>query len=68
MSKVDYRDWMTEDPFHPCLKCGAEEFKLNWETDIYTCIECGEPLIAPKEPQKKKRLLKKRPRLEEDWE
>lgn len=55
MSKVNYEDWASEDPFHPCLKCGANEFSLNVITDLYTCDSCGEVLVAPKESHKKKR-------------
>ena len=68
MSKVNYGDWIEEDPFHPCLKCGENEFSLNVITDLYTCENCGEVLVAPKESHKKKRPTKARPRLEEDWE
>tara|TARA_R110000803_G_scaffold59729_15_gene118630 strand:+ start:4428 stop:4634 length:207 start_codon:yes stop_codon:yes gene_type:complete len=68
MSKVNYEDWASEDPFHPCLKCGSKDSNLNMITDLYTCNNCGEALIMPKESHKKKRPVKNRPRLEEDWE
>ena len=48
MPKINYDDWMEDDPFHPCLKCGSEEFEIDYETDLYTCQTCGETLLAPK--------------------
>ena len=67
--KIDYEDWIDEDPFHPCLKCGYNEFHMDYETNLYTCSNCGEPMIAPKEPIKKQKPAKKKVRLdEEDWE
>lgn len=69
MSKVNYDDWINEDPFHPCLKCSGEEFQLNLKTDLYTCVNCGEAMIAPKEPIRKKKAPRKKVRLsDDDWE
>ena len=67
MSKINYEDWIEEDPFHPCLHCGCEDFSLDMVTELYTCNNCGETLVAPNDSRKKKRP-RKRPRLEEDWE
>ncbi len=66
--KIDLEDYLEEDPFHPCLKCGHKAFTLNSQTGLYSCESCGAAMTAPEPMQKKKRLLKKRPRLEEDWE
>ncbi len=67
MPKVNYDDWIEDDPFHPCLKCGSEDFEMNFETNLYTCRDCGMVLLAPK--QSKTRKSPKKPfRLEEDWD
>lgn len=67
--KVDYDDWINDDPFHPCLKCGENEFVLDMKTDLYSCVNCGAPMIAPKEPIRKKKMSKKKVRLDvDDWE
>jgi len=68
MSKLKYEDWIDEDPFHPCLKCGEEDFTMDMTSGLYTCANCGEPLIAPKEPFKPLKKLKKKARFEDDWE
>lgn len=68
MPKVTYNDWLDEDPFHPCLKCGSEEFYLNLETNLYHCENCDECLVAPKEPSKPRKSVKKPFRFSEDWE
>ena len=67
MPKINYDDWIEDDPFHPCLKCGSEEFEIDYETDLYTCQTCGETLLAPKKAKTRK-TIKKPFRLEEDWE
>jgi DNA-directed RNA polymerase subunit RPC12/RpoP len=67
MPKVSYDDWMEDDPFHPCLKCGSEEFKMDYETSLYTCQACGETLLAPKQ-LKTRKVVRKPFRLEEDWD
>jgi len=67
--KIDYEDWIDEDPFHPCLKCGANDFELNMTTGLWSCSSCGEAMVAPKEPIRKKKVNKKKVRLDsEDWE
>ena len=65
MPKVTYNDWIEDDPFHPCLKCGSEDFEMDLETGLYKCRDCGSILEAPK-PQNPKtpkplkfRLIKK---------
>jgi uncharacterized Zn finger protein (UPF0148 family) len=67
MPKVTYNDWIDEDPFHPCLKCGSNEFYTDSETMLPTCEHCGETLTAPKHAKPRK-VVKKPFRLEEDWE
>lgn len=67
MPKVTYDDWIEEDPFHPCLKCGSNEFYMNYETMLPTCEHCGETLMAPKQ-SKPRKVVKKPFRLEKDWE
>ena len=45
MSKVNYNEFDDEmNPFHPCLKCGHEEFSMNWDTGLYQCDSCGATL------------------------
>ena len=68
MPKVTYDDWIEDDPFHPCLKCGSEDFKMDLETGLYKCRDCGSILEAPK-LTKPRKVHKKPFRLEEeDWE
>ena len=65
MPKVTYNDWIEEDPFHPCRKCGSEDFEMDLETGLYKCIDCGSILEAPK--LTKPRKANKKPfRLEEE--
>ena len=60
MSKVNYNEFDDEmNPFHPCLKCGAEEFSMNWTTGLYQCDSCGETLEAEEKNQKMKKNVKR---------
>lgn len=71
MPKVNYNEWMNEDPFHPCLKCGAVDFQLDNKTDLYVCGSCGEVMVEPTliDNPKRRDGGKKKVRLDEDdWE
>tara|TARA_R110000787_G_C13387216_1_gene442320 strand:- start:63 stop:269 length:207 start_codon:yes stop_codon:yes gene_type:complete len=67
MSKVNYEDVWDEDPFHPCLNCGGNETQLDLSTNLYSCVTCGKPLVAPPPNNKKEKRVKKKVRLDEDW-
>jgi DNA-directed RNA polymerase subunit RPC12/RpoP len=65
MPKVTYDDWIEDDPFHPCLKCGSEDFEMDLETSLYKCRDCGSILKAPT-PSKTRKAVKKPFRFEEE--
>lgn len=67
MPKVTYDDWIKDDPFHPCLKCGSEDFHLDLETTLYKCNECNSILEAPKQSKPRKTVKKPFRLEEEDW-
>ena len=68
MSKVNYNEFDDEmNPFHPCLKCGATEFSMNWDTGLYQCDSCGATLENELE-KKSKRVVKRFRGLKEDDE
>jgi len=52
MSKINYEDYLEEDPFHPCLHCGSTEW--TYEDGMPVCLECGELLEAPQPTRKHK--------------
>lgn len=60
MSKIKYDEYDDEmNPLHPCLKCGATGFSMNWDTGLYQCDSCGEVLEVD-EPKKKKDMKVKK--------
>ena len=70
MSKINYDEFDDEmNPFHPCLKCGAEEFSMNWTTGLYQCDSCEATLEVD---DTKSTKMKKKPKrfrgLKEDDE
>ena len=67
MSKVNYKDVMDDDPQQPCQTCASIEAILDWETNSYSCLKCGEPLITSMKPNKHEKRVKKKVRREEDW-
>ena len=71
MSKVNYNEFDDEmNPFHPCLKCGAEEFSMNWTTGLYQCDSCGATLEVdePKNTKMKPNVKRFRGLKKEDDE
>lgn len=60
MSKIKYDEYDDEmNPFHPCLNCGWEEFNMNWDTGLYICGKCEEPVGQTKKLEKKKKQIKR---------
>jgi len=71
MSKVNYNEFDDEmNPFHPCLKCGHEEFSMNWDTGLYQCDSCGATLEIdePKNTKMKQNVKRFRGLKKEDDE
>ena len=71
MQKINYDEWINEDPFHPCLKCGSKEFTLDQTTELYVCENCGAVMVEPtlNDNPRRKPLGPKKVRLDEDdWE
>lgn len=67
MARVNVDRELEDEGFHPCLNCGAIESIMNWETGIWDCCNCGEPIISP--PAKKERVrLVNRKGFEDGWE
>jgi len=68
MPKINYDEIWGEDPFHPCLNCGATDFYLDPKTELYTCCSCGETLVEPplSDNPRSKPPKRKKP-TEEDW-
>ena len=59
MPRVDYKEALMDEAFHPCTKCGSEEFYIDVEY-IYVCCECDRVLEALKLPKhRSKNKLKK---------
>ncbi len=55
MSKVKYDEFDDEmNPLHPCLKCGATGFSMNWDTGLYQCDSCGAVLEIDESEKNKK--------------
>lgn len=68
MSKIKYDEFDDEmNPFHPCLKCGATEFSMNWDSGLYQCDSCGQTLQAEYE-KKTKKTVKRFRNLKDDNE
>ena len=67
MSKIQYDEFDDEmNPMHPCTYCGCEDMQMNWDTGLYECASCGQPLVVQQERREKRRLVKRFRGNEED--
>lgn len=58
MPRVDYKEALMSEAFHPCIYCGDVEF--YWDFNIYKCCGCNKILEAPKQNKfKEKKKIKK---------
>lgn len=66
MSKINYEDYLEEDPFHPCMHCGSLHF--GYEDGMPVCLDCGEILEAPEASRNSRGKKTHRKVKESDWE
>lgn len=67
MSKINYEDYLEEDPFHPCLYCGSLNHGVD-EEGMPICLDCGEILEAPEASRPFRGKKTQRKVKESDWE